>query len=77
MDVADVSLIRNRDWDPGYLRTLFDEDFYEFGDLWKSNVQDEELVRESNRLEHYCPITEDISLDDNVLCEAVEHVEEE
>ena len=40
-------------------------------------VNDADLVTESNRLEHYCPITEDISFDDVVLCDAVEKIEEE
>ena len=77
MDIPDVTLVRNMDWDPSYLKDLLQEDFYDFGDLWRSNVQDHELVQESNRVERYCPVTEDISLEDEVLCQAVENVEEE
>ena len=50
---------------------------YDFKELWQSNFNDADLVTESNRLECYCPITEDISLDDVVLCDAVEKIEEE
>ena len=77
MEVPDSVIARNRDWDPNYLGDLFREDFYDFKELWQSNVNDADLVTESNRLEHYCPITEDISLDDVVLCDAVEKIEEE
>ena len=79
MDVSDSMLCRNGDWDPSYLGLLFDEDFNDVTELWKSNVGDQELICESDRVEreHYCPITEDISLDDSTLCTAVEKIEEE
>ena len=77
MEVADAMYVRNRNWDPCYLRDLFQEEFYKFGDLWKSNVMDIELLEESDRVERYCPIKEDISLDDDTLCKAVENVEDE
>ena len=81
MDMSDEYLCRNRDWDPSYLQLLFAEDFNDVTELWKSNVRDDELVTESIRVETecqpYCPITEDISLDDSTLCEAVEKIEEE
>ena len=42
---------------------------------------DSELVDASQKVEEkkepYCPITEDISLDDQELCSAVEKIEEE
>ena len=77
MDVPDSVIVWNRDWDPIYLGDLFREDFYDFKELWQSNVNDADLVMESNRLERYCPITEDISIEDTVLCDAVEKIEEE
>ena len=79
MDVSDKLLVTNRDWDPSYLQLLFDEDFNDHSDLWKSNVSDEQLVTETVRVEHekYQPITEDISLEDDILCSAVEKIEEE
>ena len=77
MEISDGIFVRNRDWDPSYLRDIFQEDFYEFSDLWKSSVKDVELVEEVNKVERYCPVTEDISLDDDTLCQAVENVEEE
>ena len=51
----------NRDWDPSYLSEIFSQDFYEFGELWKSNLDDLALVDEVQKLEKYCPIVEDIS----------------
>ena len=77
MEVSDECFVENRDWDPSYLALLFSEEFNDFGDLWKSNVTDMELVSEVNKLEAYCPIVEDISLEDEVLCTAVERIEEE
>ena len=35
------------------------------------------MVEELNKVDRYCPVTEDISLDDEVLYNAVEKVEEE
>ena len=48
-------------------------------ELWKSNVADSVLVNETSRVEcqPYCPVTEDISLDDQTLCSAVEKIEQE
>ena len=48
-------------------------------ELWKSNVADSVLVNETSRVERqpYCPVTEDISLDDQTLCSAVEKIEQE
>ena len=77
MDIPDGVLSRNRDWDPGYLRELLQSDFYDFNELWSSNVNDEELVLETNRVEKYCPIIEDITIEDDILCDAVEKIEEE
>ena len=35
------------------------------------------MVNESSNAERYCPIIEDISLDDSELCTAVEKIEQE
>ena len=75
MKVSDRCFLSNSDWDPCYLASIFQEDFREFSDLWISTVKDEELDGELDRYEQYCPIVEDISLDDNVLCSAVEKIE--
>ena len=45
--------------------------------MWSSNVTDSDLVQECERVEKYCLIMEDISLDDSTLCQAVEIIEEE
>ena len=77
MEVSDSCFITNLDWDPCYLHELFREDFFEFTELWKSNVEDSDLIKEMNKLEKYSPITEDISLDDNQLCTAIAKIEHE
>ena len=77
MEVPDTIFIRNRDWDPSYSMDLFQEDFYEFSELWKSNVHDMELVAETDKVECYCPIAEEISMDDDTLCQAVDNIERE
>ena len=56
---------------------VFTQDFFEFNELWSSNVTDKQLVEDSNKLEKYCPIVEDISMDDETLCAAVEKIEDE
>ena len=77
MDVPDGIYMRNRDWDPAYLLQIFSQDFHEFQDLWSTNVPDKDLVKEVEKVEKYCPIVEDISMDDESLCVAVERIEEE
>ena len=77
MDVSDTWLWSNRDWDPSYLSSIFDKDFYDFNDLWLSNINDMELLEAGKDVERYCPIVEDISMDDQELCEAVEQIEYE
>ena len=77
MDVMDSALLRNRDWDPSYLSTIFDVDFNDNLDLWQSEMDDSELVSVVSHLEKYCPIVEDISIDDNELCSVVESIENE
>ena len=77
MEISDALLLRNTDWDPSYLKQLVSDDFYDFTELWSSNVKDTELVKEMEKVEKYSPIVEDISIDDDVLCTAVEKIEQE
>ena len=77
MEVSDELLLENRDWDPSYLSEILSVDFFEFEDLWDSNVNNCDLVSEINKVEMYQPIVEDISLDDETLCEAVESIKKE
>ena len=76
MDVSDKFLWQYRDWDPCYLADIFNIDFNDFTDLWKSNMSDSELVDAVREVEKYSPVVEDISLDDSELCCAVEKIEE-
>ena len=69
MEISDHILLCNRDWDPDYLLDVFSS---EYGELWSS---DRDLVTDVEKLEKYCPIVEDISMDDQELCEAVEQIE--
>ena len=77
MESSDSDLLQNRDWDPLYLSEIFSEEFFEAVDHWSSNISDVELIGEMEKVERYCPITEDISLEDEVLCNAVEKIEYE
>ena len=77
MDVSDKLLVTNINWDPAYLQDIFQQDFYEFKDLWSADVQDSQLVSEVDTMEKYCPITEDISIDDELLCTEVKRIESE
>ena len=77
MEVSDRSLVENRDWDPCYLKDIFDVDFNDSSELWINDIDDMELVKVANDVERYSPIVEDISMDDNELCKAVETIEEE
>ena len=78
MEVSDGFLIYNRDWDPSYLSEIVQQDFYDFPNLWgDSSVQDSDLVNEMERVERYQPIVEDISIEDDILCSAVEKIEKE
>ena len=63
------------DFDPTYLQQVFVDDLYEINNLWTSNINDMDLLQEIEKIERYFPITEDISLDDEVLCSAVEQIE--
>ena len=75
--VSDSVLFANRDWDPVYLSSIFDEEFYDFKDLWSAEIQDSDLLIAMENYEKYSPIVEDISLDDSTLCTAVEQIEAE
>ena len=77
MEISDSVMLRNRDWDPSYLSDVFSQDFHDFNELWCLNVTDNQLISDVNKIEKYSPIVEDISMDDNMLCAAVEKIEEE
>ena len=75
MDIADRVFITNRDWDPHYLRELVTEDFYDFTEHWKGLSDMELVAAEGSSEARYCPVTEDISLDDDTLYEVVAQIE--
>ena len=75
MDISGSVLIRNLDWEPSYLKSIFDIDFPD--NLWCREMDDSELLNTVTQLERYCLIVEDISMDDIDLCNAVEKVEAE
>ena len=77
MDVSDSELLCNRDWDPSYLHSIFSNDFDECLDLWANSINDMDLVKHVESVEKYCLIVEDISIDDETLCKAVEGIEKE
>ena len=70
----DESLLDNRDWDPEYLQKLFSQDFNNMSHLWYGGnyVTDKEISKVADR---YCPIVEDISMDDEELRYQVEKIE--
>ena len=73
----DCDFLLNSDWDPVYLASIFDSEFDECSCLWDNNTTDLELLEGVKLLEMYSPIVEDISLDDEVLCSALEQIETE
>ena len=77
IDLSDDYLISNCDWDLNYLKEIFTEDFECFDSLWSSNISDMELLSNVQEIERYCPITEDITIEDDLLCAAVEKIEQE
>ena len=77
MEISDGFLVENHDWDPSYLAMLFSDDFNDYSEMWSSNVSNMELVNEVDKVEAYYPIVEDILLEDQVLCSAVEKIEDE
>ena len=72
-----TDILMNRDWDPVYLASIFDQDFNDMSELWSSDMNDREVVHVANHGEIYSPIVEDISFDDSELCHAVEQIENE
>ena len=76
-ELWDSDFLLNFDWDPNYLQSIFDVDFYDTSDLWDNNIQESELVEAVEIVERYSPIVEDISIEDELLCSAVEQIEEE
>ena len=80
MELSDRLFFTHCDWDPQYLRDLVTQDFYEFKEHWENSLPDIELVKATEgamATEAYRPLVEDISLDDEALCEAVEQIEYE
>ena len=77
MELSDRVFTANRDWDPCYLRYIFSQDFFEFHDLWKSSVGDQDMIKAAEASKPYKPIVEDISLDDDTLYDAVAQIEKE
>ena len=77
MDVPDCALVCNQDWDPAYLSSIFDSEFDNSNDFLSDSISDMDLVEHVEEMERYCPVVEDISLDDVTLCEAVEQIEQE
>ena len=77
MEVSDRYLLHNHNWDPSYLKDIFDVDFNDSSELWISDIDDMDLVQFANDVERYSPIVEDIFMDDSELCKAVEMIEEE
>ena len=70
-------LFDNLDWDPLYLSFIFLQDFNDMSDLWNCEVVSDRELLEVSETSHYCPIVEDISMDDSTLCAAVEQIEKE
>ena len=77
MDLPECALVCNRDWDPCYLKDIFYVSFDDCSDLWSDSFTDMDLLEHVECVEQYCPVVEDISLDDSTLCEAVEQIENE
>ena len=77
MDVPDCALVCNHDWDPSYLSTIFDSELEDLNDIFSDSISDMDLVEHVEQIECYCPVVEDILLDDVTLCQAVEQIEQE
>ena len=78
MDISDEVFICNRDWDPVYLSGIFDEEFFDFSDMWRSSVSDGELVSASQKVKKQISLSsmDDESSDDIYLRNVVEQLEE-
>ena len=79
MDIADRVFVTNLDWDPQYLMECVMQDFYDFTKHWQNCLSDKELIdgERPGPGSRYCPLVEDMSLDDDTLYEAVEQIEQE
>ena len=77
MESCDSHFWFNRDWDPEYLALIFDVEFDDCTDMWSSDVCDFDLISAVEKAEKYCPIVENISMDDYELCSAAEKIEQE
>ena len=79
MDWHCEDIFSNLDWDPWYLLQIFHEDFEDMSYLWSTeSVSDQDLLKFtefSENKENYSPQVEDISLEDEVLCNAVDQIE--
>ena len=74
----DEDLTSCLDWDPVYLSVIFDQDFDDMNDLWSSNcVTNSEMLSVIESMEKYSPVVEDITIEDDVLLDAVERIEHE
>ena len=76
-NVTDRELLLTYDWDPVYLLSIFDSEFNDTSDLWDNIMSDSEILDTVNIMEKYNPIVEDISMEDEVLCAAVEPIKAE
>ena len=75
--MEDSELIGNLDWDPAYLALIFDSDFEDMSELWNDSlsVSDSKILHAMDT--KYCPIIEDITIDDDCLVSAIEAIENE
>ena len=81
MDFED-DLFLNLDWDPVYLVYLFREDFDDIDYLWNFEIVNDFGLLKMSEIsdcvqEKYSPCVEDISLDDDILCDAMAGIESE
>ena len=72
MDIADCVFVTNLDWDPQYLMECVTQDFYDFTEHWQNCLSDKELIDGQRPGPQYCPVVEDISLDDDTV-QQIEH----
>ena len=56
MEISDELLLRNIDWDPSYLSSIFDTDFSDCSELWVDNMDDSQLLQVVEKTERYSPI---------------------
>ena len=66
------------DWDPCYLSRIFVIDFNDMSELWNADgISDKDIMDLVEKTGNYCPIIEEISLEDEVLSKAVMQIESE